>query len=450
MISFEVYSRDPHTRARCWVLKTSHGTISTPSFVAVGTQATVKAVGPDDLTKIVIQVLIANTYHLHLRPGEDVIAELGGLHSFMGWDGPLMTDSGGFQAFSLGAAIEHGVGKIASIFPDEAEAAERGGHLSKARQGQSLVKITEEGIEFRSHLDGSPQKFTPENTIEIQKKLGADMIFVLDECTSPLHDYEYTKRAMERTHRWAVRALEYFKTSPPCPSPERFDATTFLEKCCIKTFRPKEGGEPLPFREGVGVRSRAQALFGIIQGGAYQDLREQSAKFIANLDFDGFGIGGSVGRSKEDLYEVLDWTVPLLPDDKPRHLLGIGEIEDIFQAVARGIDLFDCVAPTRMARNGALWVKDAQNFRINITNAVYKTDPRPIAEDCTCYTCQHFSRAYLHHLFIAQEILAMRLATIHNLHFLESLMRKIRAAIHEHALADLAAEWGVVVGRLSS
>ncbi len=410
MKRFFVDAFDPHTRARCGVLQTAHGPISTPSFVAVGTQATVKAVGPDDLTKIGIQVLIANTYHLHLRPGEDVIAQLGGLHKFMGWEGPIMTDSGGFQAFSLGAAIEHGVGKIASIFPDEVEAAERGGHLRKARQGQSLVKITEEGIEFRSHLDGSPQKFTPENTIEIQKKLGADIIFVLDECTSPLHDYEYTKRAMERTHRWAVRALEHFQK----------------------------------------LTDGHQALFGIVQGGAYRDLREQSTKFIASLDFDGFGIGGSVGRSKDDLYRVLDWTIPLLPEGKPRHLLGIGEIEDIFHAVARGVDLFDCVAPTRMARNGALWVKDAENFRINITNAVYKTDPRPIAEECSCYTCQNFSRAYLHHLFIAREILAMRLATIHNLYFLESLMRRIRAAIREHALVDLAAEWGITLGRLSS
>lgn len=406
---FTVLHSGSHTRARCGVLQTPHGEIHTPSFVAVGTQATVKAVGPDDLKKIGIQILIANTYHLHLRPGEDVIAQMGGLHKFMGWDGPIMTDSGGFQAFSLGAAIEHGVGKIASIFPDEVEAAERGGHLSKARQGQSLVKITEEGIEFRSHLDGSPQKFTPENTIEIQKKLGADMIFVLDECTSPLHDYEYTKRAMERTHRWALRALEHF------------------------------------YKIGDG----RQALFGIVQGGAYRDLREQSAKFISSLDFDGIGIGGSVGRSKEDLYKVLDWTIPLLPEGKPRHLLGIGEIEDIFHAVARGIDLFDCVAPTRMARNGALWVKDAENFRINITNAVYKTDPRPVAEDCACYTCQNFSRAYLHHLFIAKEILAMRLATIHNLHFLESLMRRIRASIQQNALTELASDWGVELGRLS-
>ncbi len=433
MKRFSIESFDPHTRARCGVLKTLHGEIPTPSFVAVGTQATVKAVGPDDLKKIGIQVLIANTYHLHLRPGEEVIAQLGGLHRFMGWDGPIMTDSGGFQAFSLGAAIEHGVGKIASIFPDEVEAAERGGHLRKARQGQSLVKITEEGIEFRSHLDGSPQKFTPENTIEIQKKLGADMIFVLDECTSPLHDYEYTKRAMERTHRWAVRALEYFRTSPPTPP------------------RYREGSAPFLGREGgQGVRSHTQALFGIVQGGAYRDLREQSAKFISQLDFDGIGIGGSVGRSKEDLYKVLDWTIPLLPEEKPRHLLGIGEIEDIFHAVARGIDLFDCVAPTRMARNGALWVKDAENFRINITNAPYKTDPRPIAEDCTCYTCQNFSRAYLHHLFIAREILAMRLATIHNLYFLESLMRQIRKAIQQNALVELAASWGVELGKLSS
>ncbi len=429
--AFSIYHRDSDSWARSGVLKTPHGEIQTPSFVAVGTQATVKAVGPDDLKKIGIQVLIANTYHLHLRPGEDIIAQLGGLHSFMGWDGPLMTDSGGFQAFSLGAAIEHGVGKIASIFPDEVEAAERGGHLRKARQGQSLVKITEEGIEFRSHLDGSPQKFTPENTIEIQKKLGADIIFVLDECTSPLHDYEYTKRAMERTHRWALRALEQFRRpSPLAPLPS------------------SRTGEGWPIGRGEGPGS--QALFGIIQGGAYRDLREQSAQFISSLDFDGIGIGGSVGRSKNDLYKVLEWTIPLLPEEKPRHLLGIGEIEDIFHAVARGVDLFDCVAPTRMARNGALWVKDSENFRINITNARYKTDPRPVEEGCDCYTCRNFSRAYLHHLFIAKEILAMRLATIHNLYFLESLMRKIRAAISEHALVELAAEWGVELGRLSS
>ncbi len=402
---FSVESRDSHTRARVGLLTTPHGAIHTPSFVAVGTQATVKAVGPDDLKKIGIQVLIANTYHLHLRPGEDIIFEMGGLHTFMGWDGPIMTDSGGFQAFSLGAAIEHGVGKIASIFPDEVKAAERGGHLRKASQGQSLVKITEEGIEFRSHLDGSPQKFTPEDTIDIQRKLGADMIFVLDECTSPLHDYEYTKRAMERTHRWAMRALEHFRK----------------------------------------VNDGHQALFGIVQGGAYRDLREQSAKFISNLDVDGLGIGGSVGRSKDDLYKVLDWTIPLLPDEKPRHLLGIGEIEDIFQAVARGIDLFDCVAPTRMARNGALWVKDAKAFRINITNAAYKTDTRPLEEHCECYTCQNFSRAYLHHLFLAQELLAMRLATIHNLHFLESLMRQIRTAIQQDTLVELAAAWGLAL-----
>ena len=439
MKRFSIGSHDPHTRARCGVLRTPHGDIHTPSFVAVGTQATVKAIGPDDLKKIGIQVLIANTYHLHLRPGEDVIAQLGGLHKFMGWDGPIMTDSGGFQAFSLGAAIEHGVGKIASIFPDEMEAAERGGHLRKARQGQSLVKITEEGIEFRSHLDGSPHKFTPENTIEIQRKLGADIIFVLDECTSPLHDYEYTKRAMERTHRWAVRALEYFKGRPlprPLPDTER-------------------GASPSRFGKGargLGLgpgESSKQAIFGIVQGGAYQDLREQSARFISALDFDGFGIGGSVGRSKEDLYRVLDWTIPLLPEEKPRHLLGIGEIEDIFHAVARGVDLFDCVAPTRMARNGALWVRDSENFRINITNAMYKTDPRPIEEHCECYTCQNFSRAYLHHLFIAKEILAMRLATIHNLYFLESLMREIRRAIQENALIELAATWGIKLGKPS-
>ena len=423
---FEVRQVDANSAARRSVFSTPHGEIDLPAFMPVGSQGSVKGLTADQLRATGTQMVLANTYHVMLRPGPEVICDLGGLHAFMGWDGPIMTDSGGFQAFSLGAAIEHGVGKIASIFPDEVEAAERGGHLRKARQGQSLVKITEEGIEFRSHLDGSPHTFTPENTIEIQKKLGADIIFVLDECTSPLHDYEYTKRAMERTHRWAVRALARLRLDCS-PSP-----AFRLAKMNIKRSL-----------------SRRSLVFGIVQGGAYQDLREQSARFIAALDFDGFGIGGSVGRSKEDLYKVLDWTIPLLPEEKPRHLLGIGEIEDIFHAVARGIDLFDCVAPTRMARNGALWVKDAENFRINITNAIYKTDLRPIEEHCECYTCQNFSRAYLHHLFIAKEILAMRLATIHNLHFLESLMREIRRAIQESALRELAATWGIKLGKPS-
>jgi queuine tRNA-ribosyltransferase/7-cyano-7-deazaguanine tRNA-ribosyltransferase len=402
MFQFEVTARDGG--ARTGRLITPHGAIETPAFVAVGTQATVKAVSPEELREIGVQVIIANTYHLHLQPGEDLIEELGGLHRFMNWNGPLMTDSGGFQVFSLGAGKEHGVGKIAPIFPEEeAGLHDRGGHF-KAR-GTPLVRVDEEGVEFISHLDGSRHRFTPEKVIQIERKLGADIILVLDECTSPLHDYAYTKEAMERTHRWAVRAIKEFE------------------------------------RTADGRRASRQALFGIVQGGAYRDLREASARFISSLEFQGFAIGGSLGKSKQEMLQVLEWTIPLLPEGKPRHLLGIGEIEDIFAAVERGIDMFDCVAPTRMARNGALFSREAEAFRLRIRNAHFKADPRPVEEGCRCYTCRNYSRAYLRHLFEAKELLAMRLATIHNLFFLEELMRQVREAIRKGRLAELRKEW---------
>lgn len=397
---FTVTHRDQKTQARLGIYKTPHGVIKTPAFVAVGTQASVKAIAPDDLKTIGTQVIIANTYHLHLRPGEELIHQMGGLHRFMGWDGPMMTDSGGFQVFSLGAGNEHGVGKIASIFPEEQDP---GGHLHPAARGESLVKLSEEGVEFRSHIDGSKRKFTPKSVIEIQRKLGSDIILVLDECTSPLHDYEYTRRAMERTHRWAKRALEAF--------------------------------------QGKSAQGSAQALYGIVQGGAYQDLRSESAKFIANLDFDGIAIGGSLGKSKREMHQVLDWTMPLLPPEKPVHLLGIGAIEDIFEAVERGIDTFDCVAPTRQGRTGWLLCRESEDFQLNIYNSQHREDPNPIDPSCDCYTCQHHSRAYLQHLFKAREPLAMRLATIHNLRFLEKLMEEIREAIANGTLKELKKEW---------
>jgi len=395
MISFEVLAKEG--KARAGRLVTPHGATETPSFVAVGTQATVKAVSMEDLRKIGNQVIITNAYHLHLQPGEDLIESMGGLHRFMSWEGPLMTDSGGFQIFSLGAGKKHGVGKIAPIFPEERD---RGGHFS-SKKGKPLVRVDEEGVEFISHLDGSPHRFTPERVMEIERKLGADIILVLDECTSPLHDYHYTRAAMERTHRWAVRALAEFRRTS----------------------------------------DNSQALLGIVQGGAYRDLRQKSATFIAGQGFDGHAIGGSLGRSKEQMHLVLEWTIPLLPQDKPRHLLGIGEIGDIFEVVKRGIDLFDCAAPTRMARTGTLFAKEAERFRIHILNAQFKDDPRPIDEGCNCYTCRNYSRAYLRHLFVAKEPSAIRLATIHNLYFLESLMRRIRAAITEGKLAALSSEW---------
>ncbi len=395
MFSFELLAKEGEARAGRLV--TPHGPIETPSFVAVGTQATVKAVSTEDLRKIGNQVIITNSYHLHLQPGEDLIEKMGGLHRFMGWEGPLMTDSGGFQIFSHGAGKEHGVGKIAPIFPEEKD---RGQHLN-SKKGKPLVKVDEEGVEFISYLDGSRHWFTPEGVMEIGRKLGADIIMVLDECTSPLHDYHYTKAAMERTHRWAVRALVEF------------------QRTC----------------------DNSQALLGIVQGGAYRDLRQESATFIADQGFDGYAIGGSLGRSKEEMHQVLEWTLPILPQDKPRHLLGIGEIEDIFEVVKRGFDLFDCVAPTRMARTGTLFAKEAERFRIHILNAQFRDDLQPIDEGCNCYTCSNYSRAYLRHLFVAKELLAIRLATIHNLYFLESLMRQIRTAIREGRLATLSREW---------
>jgi len=354
---FELLKRDPHSQARVGVIHTPHGQIPTPVFAPVGTQATVKAVSPQELRELGTSLILANTYHLYLRPGPDIIADLGGLHRFMGWDGPLMTDSGGFQVFSLA-------------------------HLR-------AVDMT--GVTFRSHLDGSEHLFTPEKVIEIQEKLGADIILCLDECPEPL-DYDYNVQALERTHNWAER--------------------------CKRAHTRHD-----------------QALFGIVQGGTFADLRRKSAEFIVSLDFPGYAIGGlSVGEPKELMHEMLEVTVPLLPEDKPRHLLGVGSPEDIFEGVARGIDIFDCALPTRIARNGALFIRTG---RLNIRNARYADDPSPIEEGCDCYTCRHFSRAYLRHLILANEILGLRLTTLHNLHFMLNLMREIREAILAGTFAAL-------------
>jgi queuine tRNA-ribosyltransferase len=396
LFSFEIVAEDG--KARAGRMTTSHGVIETPAFVPVATQATVRAVSGDDLEQIGTQVIIANAYHLHLMPGEEVIRKMGGLHCFAGWRKPLITDSGGFQIFSLGAAKEHGVGKIASIFPEDRD---RGGHLRSKRRKQ-FVKIGEEGVEFTSYLDGSQHRFTPESVIQLEMKLGADIILVLDECTSPLHDYEYTMAAMERTHRWALRALEEYRR----------------------------------------ISGRDQAIFGIIQGGAYRDLREKSAEFIGSGAFHGFAIGGSLGKSKEEMHQVLEWTLPLLSPERPRHLLGIGTVEDAFDVVSQGIDLFDCVAPTRMARSGTVLRRGAEGYRIHLLNAKYREDRQPIDETCSCPTCKRYSRAYLRHLFAAKELTAERLATIHNLHFTEEMMGGIRKAIRERRFEAFRTEWG--------
>lgn len=385
-------------RARLGRIHTPHGDIDTPEFLPVGTQATVKAVAPRDLQDLGVQGILANTYHLYLRPGAELVQEMGGLHRFMGWPKPIMTDSGGFQAFSLGAAREHGVSKIGGVFPGEAA------KPAQVRTDQpTLVKIDEDGVTFRSYVDGSVHRFTPEISIGIQEKLGADMILAFDECTSPIADRDYTERSLERTHAWAVRCLDARSDTP-------------------------------------------QALYGIVQGGAWQDLRHRSVEFLAPLPFQGFAVGGSLGKTKADMHKVLDWTVPGLPDDRPRHLLGIGEVEDLFEAVERGIDTFDCVIPTRFARTGNVMVAPntegaTRRNTLSLRNARYYRDERPIDEQCGCYTCRNFSRAYLRHLVKAEEILAHQLCSVHNLHFLLELMRNIRRALGLGTFSELKANW---------
>ncbi len=411
-LAFEVNSRCG--AARTGTLVTAHGEVHTPAFVAVGTQATVKSVAPDAVLATGTQVLFANTYHLYLRPGADVVAAHGGLHRFMGWNAPILTDSGGFQVFSLGAAIEHGVGKIGSIFPGEDPRA--GQRRLASRRG--MVKVDDDGVEFRSHIDGSKHRFDPETSIGVQRKLGADMVLAFDECTSPLHDEAYTRRSLERTHRWAQRSLDAFRASGT-------------------------------------LHGYPQALYGIVQGGAFEDQRVESAGVIGGMGFDGIAVGGNLGSTRADMYEILDWTLPLLPPSKPRHLLGIGDVPSIFEAVARGVDTFDCVMPTRNARTGSLLVRpdlspagqgtEAGASRLNIINARFRSDLGPVQEGCDCYTCRTFSRSYLRHLFKAGESLGPQLATIHNLRFMAQLMEDIRAALRGGTFDEL---WARVVPRV--
>jgi queuine tRNA-ribosyltransferase len=398
-IQFEAHSPDPRSPMRVGRLTTPHGYIETPAFVVVGTQATVKSLRPDEVAELGARAVLCNTYHLYLRPGPDLIAAHGGLHGFMGWSGPMFTDSGGYQVFSLGFGLEHGIGKLVGMFPDEDPAEAEPRHGKRVSPPGKLSHVDDEGVTFRSHIDGSTHRLTPESSIEIQEKLGADVILAFDEPTSPLHDEAYTRRALERTHRWAKRCL-------------------------------------------AARRRDDQALYGIVQGGAFRGLREESAAFIGRLPFDGFAIGGSLGKSKRDMHDVLDWSIAALPNDRPRHMLGIGEPEDLFECVMRGIDTFDCVAPTRLARRGVLYTPDG---KLTITKAKYCEDPGPIDPECDCLTCRSFSRAYLRHLFVADELLGYTLATIHNLRHILALMARIREAAGAGTLDQLQAE---VLGRL--
>lgn len=369
---------------RAGILSTPHGDIKTPAFVTVGTKATVKALTPEQVADLGAQVVLANTYHLYLEPGDEIVRSAGGFGKFMNWHGPTMTDSGGFQVFSLGVAFGSKVSKLSKVPQTVSDEIEEGDTAGK------LAKIDEDGVTFKSYKDGSVHRFTPERSMEIQHNLGADMFFAFDECTSPIAPYEYQKEAMERTHRWAKRSL---------------DAHTHLE-----VQRPS-GENP-------------QALFGVVQGGRHKDLREESARVLGAMDFDGYGIGGSF--NKDDMTTAVGWVNAILPEEKPRHLLGIGEPEDLFGAVENGCDLFDCVAPTRMGRNGTLHTRDG---KINILNAKFARDFTSVDSECDCYTCKNYTRAYLSHLFRSKEMLAGTLGSIHNLRFLVSLIEKMREAI---------------------
>ncbi len=345
-------------RARAGILHTPHGNLFTPVYAPVGTQATVKTMTPRDLRGMGATLVLANTYHLYLRPGSELIARLGGLHRFMGWPGPLLTDSGGYQVFSL----------------------------------KALRQVNDDGVTFRSHLDGSTHHFTPEKVVAIQEQLGPDIAMCLDECAPPL-DRAYNEEALARTHAWAERCRNAHQRSD-------------------------------------------QALFGIVQGGVFPDLREQSARFIASLGFPGHAIGGlSVGETKEQTYTTLDLMDDCLPKDKPRYLMGVGTAQDFVEGIARGVDIFDCVLPTRLARHGAALITGG---RLNLRNAQYAQDENPIEAGCVCYTCQTFTRAYLRHLLAADELLGLHLLSIHNLHFLLDLMRRIRTSILDGTFEQLA------------
>ncbi|HHV98530.1 MAG TPA: tRNA guanosine(34) transglycosylase Tgt [Clostridiaceae bacterium] len=362
-VRYELIKKCKQTGARLGRVHTPHGSFETPVFMPVGTQGTVKGMSPDELKEIDAQIILGNTYHLYMRPGQDIVREAGGLHKFINWDRPILTDSGGFQVFSL----------------------------------SNLRDIKEDGVIFRSHIDGSKHMFTPEKAVEIQTDLGSDIMMAFDECVPYPCEYEYAKKAMERTTRWAKRCKEAHKNT---------------EK---------------------------QALFGIVQGSVYKDLRVQSARDIVKLDFPGYAIGGlSVGEPAEIMYEMLECTVPELPEDKPRYLMGVGSPDYLVEGAIRGIDMFDCVLPTRIGRNGTVMTSRG---RVIVRDAAYARDFTNLDPECDCYVCRNFTRAYIRHLFKANELLGLRLATWHNLYFLINLMKKVRQAIMEDRLGDFRDEF---------
>lgn len=388
-------SGDGAPLGRAGVIHTPHGDIRTPAFTPVGTKATVKAVLPEHMRGLGAQVILANAYHLYLQPGCDIVDEAGGLAAFMGWAGPTITDSGGFQVLSLGVGFKKILAMDASSVRSDDVIAE-----GKDR----LAQVDDDGVTFKSHLDGAMHRFTPEVSMRVQHELGADIIFAFDECTTLLNTREYQERSVERTAAWARR-------------------------CVVEHQRLTSERSHRPY----------QALFGVVQGAQYEDLRRGAARDLASLDFDGFGIGGAL--EKDRLGVIVRWVCEELPENKPRHLLGIGEPDDVFTAVANGADTFDCVAPSRNARNGTVF--HAQK-RFHLTNGRYRRDFTPIDETCDCYTCANFTRAYVHHLFKAKEMLASTLATIHNERYIVRLIDNVRESIIEGTFEDYRDE---VLGR---
>jgi len=377
-LGFEIIRKSKKSKARIGIIHTASGDIETPVFLPVATKGVIKTLTNKEVLDIGFKALLMNTYHLYLKPGDRFIKKQGGLHKFLNWNYPIITDSGGFQVFSLGLGIEHNIGKYANWFADPEI------KIQKQNPNKKLAKIYSWGVEFQSHLDGSWHKLTPQKSIEIQENLDSDLGFALDECTSPFSDYNYTKESLIRTHNWAIQSLK---------SKTRKD---FL-------------------------------LFGVVQGGLWKDLRIESAKFISSLDFNGFGIGGPVGKDQREMLKIAQWVLEVLPQEKPNHMLGIGHPNDLEPLIKLGIDSFDCVAPARYARHGYAFYK---NKKLNLNKSIYLNDLKPIDRDCNCYTCQNFSRQYLSYLFRISEFLAMRLLTIHNLFYMfkkiEEIKNKIR------------------------
>jgi queuine tRNA-ribosyltransferase len=384
--AFEILAEDPHgTRARRGRLTTPHGALDTPAFIFCATKAAMKAASPAALREEKTQIILSNTYHLMLQPGAELVAKMGGLHRFMGWNGPMLTDSGGFQIFSLGH------GSVA----DEIK-----GRRDIARP-KTLLKINEKGAAFRSYIDGSKHLLTPESSIDIQRKLGADLIVTFDECTPYHSDRRYTERSLRLSNRWGDR--------------------------CIAEFERGHDGK--------------QALYGILQGGVYQDLRHEAAAYVNDRPYFGNAVGGTLGGTSAEMDQVVGYAMERLNRHRPTHLLGIGGFRDIFAGVAQGIDTFDCVSPTRIARHGAALMPAVKGERVNLKNARFREDAAPIDENCDCYCCRNFSRAYVHHLIKAEELLGMQLLTQHNIAVMNRLMRDVQAAIPEGRLGELRKRW---------